>query len=239
MHLLACGAHADDVEISCGGTLALATSLGHKVSILDLTRGELGSNGDVESRAREAAAAAEVLGVSVRENAGLPDGHLNASDQEQRRVLVGCLRRLAPDLLLIPPAETRHPDHGQTHHLIKDAAFLAGLHRYEAEGEPGRAGGIYQYMEQQIFDPTLYVDVSSVIELKRQSLLCYRSQFEREPGSAPTIINDSGFLDWIISRNRHFGGRAGCEYAEAFAGTTALLLDDPAEMLGSLRKEGQ
>ncbi len=237
MHLLACGAHADDVEISCGGTLALAAGQGHEVSILDLTRGELGSNGDIESRAREAAAAGEVLGISHRENADLPDGHLNAADPEQRKVIVDCLRRLAPDLLLIPPAETRHPDHGQTHLLLKEAAFLTGLHRYEAEGEARRPAGIFHYMERHLFEPTLCVDVSSVIEKKRQALLCYRSQFDREEGAAPTIINASGFLEWIIARDRFFGGQNGCGYAEPFAAMSTLLLDDAAAMLGATRKE--
>ncbi len=237
MRLLACGAHADDVEICCGGTVALAARLGYDVSILDLTAGELGSNGDPQMRAREADEAAELLGVSRRENAGLPDGHLNSADAGQRKVLVGWLRRLAPDLLLIPPAKTRHPDHGEAHHLLKDAAFLAGLRRYDVEGEARRPGSVFQYMERQSFEPSLYVDVSPVIEQKRQALLCYRSQFMRAEGTIPTFINEKGFLDRITTRDRYFGGIAGCEFAEPFAGIEPLLLDDPAIMLGPSRKE--
>lgn len=237
MHLLACGAHADDVEISCGGTVALAASLGHEVSILDLTRGEMGSNGSVESRALEAEAAGKVLGITHRVNAGLPDAHLNSADPEQRGIVVECLRRLAPDLLLIPPERTRHPDHGQAHHLLKDAAFLAGLRNFPADGEPGRPGSVYQYMERYLMEPTLYVDVSSVIERKREALLCYPSQFQREEGAAPTLINDSGFMDWIIARDRFFGGQTGCEHAEAFVGIQPLLIDDPAGMLALQRKD--
>ena len=237
MHLLACGAHADDVEISCGGTVALAARLGHQVSILDLTAGELGSNGDTALRAREAVAAATVLGVSRRENAGLPDGHLNAADPDQRKVLATWLRRLAPDLLLIPPADNRHPDHSAAHRLLMDSVFLAGLRRYDVEGEAHRTGSVVQYMERRAFEPDLLVDVSAVIEQKRQALLCYRSQFQRDEGATPTNINAAGFLDWVIARNRHYGGLAGCESAEPFASTEPLLLNDPALMLGSVRKE--
>jgi len=231
MHLLAVGAHADDVEICCGGTLALAVRLGHEVSILDLTAGELGSNGDPRRRAAEAAAAASVLGVARRENAGLPDGGLNAADPGQRRVVVEWLRRLGPDLLITHCGQNRHPDHNAAHRLLWDAAFLAGLARYGGEGPPRRPSRILEMMERFPFTPSVVVGIDSTVATKRAALDCYASQFSRGDGLAATSINHPDFLAQILARDRFYGAQAGCGHGEPFFSSQVTLVRDPGWLL--------
>ncbi|MEZ4395456.1 MAG: bacillithiol biosynthesis deacetylase BshB1 [Candidatus Krumholzibacteriia bacterium] len=238
MHLLACGAHADDVELGCGGTLALAASLGHTVSILDLTAGELGSNGDPARRAEEAAAAACALGVGRRENAGLPDGHLSAADLGQRREVAGWLRTLGPDLLIIPGAQNRHPDHSAAHHLLWDAAFLAGLERYDAAGAARRPQRIIETMERFPFAPSFVIGIDAVVEAKRESLRCYASQFLRGGGRAATSINHPDFLEQLLARDRYYGALGGCGYAEPFHSAQVPLVADPAQLLAPAPFDG-
>ncbi len=233
MRLLACGAHADDVELGSGGTLALAAARGHDVYILDLTEGEIGSNGDPQTRAAEAARAAEILGVSERHNARLPDGHLQAGDEEQRRVVIEWIRKLRPDLLLVPPALNRHPDHTQAHRLCADAAFLAGLGRHPAAGNPHRPRTICQYMERVLFAPSFLVRTDEFHAIKREALLCYESQFQRDGDKTATLINNPDFLEQVLARDRHYGGLAGCASAEPFLAQTPLLLDDLSLLLSS------
>jgi bacillithiol biosynthesis deacetylase BshB1 len=231
MHLLAVGAHADDVEICCGGTLALAARLGHEVSILDLTAGELGSNGDAQRRAAEAAAAAAILGVARRENAGLPDGHLNAADEGQRRTVVEWLRRLGPDLLITHCGQNRHPDHNAAHQLLWDAAFLAGLARYPGDGPPRRPTRLLEMMERYPFAPSLVVAIDAAIAAKQAALACYRSQFQRADGLAATTINHPAFLEQILARDRFYGDQAGCTYGEPFFSRQVPLVRDPGWLL--------
>jgi bacillithiol biosynthesis deacetylase BshB1 len=231
MQLLACGAHADDVELGCGGTLAQSVRQGHAVAILDLTAGEQASNGSPELRAREAARAAEVLGVERRENAGLPDGGLRAGDADQEREIVQWLRRLRPDIVLVHSERSRHPDHVQSFHLLRAASFKAGLARYPADGEPHRPRALFQFMERFAFAPSFVVAIDSVVELKRQALSCYTSQFQRQPGDEETLINDPGFLDDVLSRDRFHGSLSGCRYAEPFLALQTPLLADLAAVL--------
>jgi bacillithiol biosynthesis deacetylase BshB1 len=232
MRIVACGAHPDDVEICCGGTVALSVRIGHAVGILDLTGGELGSNGTEEERAREAAAAAEILGVGERHNAHLPDGGLSAADPEQMRAVVEWIRRLRPEILLIPPERCRHPDHRQAHVLLRDAAFKAGLRQYPAEGKPFRPRALYQYLERFPFEPSFLIDTSAVGALKRKALGAYVSQFARREGTTGTLINDPGFLGAIEARDSYWGGQAGCKLAEPFLAATTPVLKDMAALAG-------
>ncbi len=233
MHLLAVGAHADDVEICCGGTLALAVRLGHEVSILDLTAGELGSNGDPQRRAAEAAAAARALGVARRENAGLPDGGLDAGDRGQRQAVVDWLRRLGPDLLITHCGQNRHPDHNAGHRLVWDAAFLAGLARYGGDGPARRPTRILEMMERFPFTPSLVVAIDATVAAKREALSCYASQFSRGEGLAATSINHPAFLEQILARDRFYGAQAGCGHGEPFFSRQVPLLRDPGWLLAA------
>jgi N-acetylglucosamine malate deacetylase 1 len=231
MKILACGAHPDDVEIACGATLARAIFEGHSVEILDLTRGELGSNGDPKLRAEEADKAGHILGVTSRQQAGLPDGALNARDESQRRQVVEWLRHFSPDLLIIPARENRHPDHDQAHLLLKEGSFLAGLKHYEAKGRAMRPRVVYETMERRLFRPDFVVDVGSFREKKELALRAYKSQFIRDEGQAETLINDPAFLESIRSRDKFFGELAGCEWGEPFKAVELMRVDRISALL--------
>ncbi len=232
MKIVAVGAHPDDVEICCGGAVALSAKSGHSVAILDLTAGELGSNGTEAERYSESSAAAEIMGVVQRHNAKLPDGGLDASDPAQLRAVIEWIRKLRPEVLLIPPERCRHPDHGQAHLLLKAAAFKAGLRRYAADGEPFRPRAIYQYLERFPFEPSFLIETDAVVDIKRRALRAYASQFERGEGQTGTLINDPGFLDDIEARDRYWGSMAGCTFAEPFLAMSAPLILDFAALAG-------
>jgi bacillithiol biosynthesis deacetylase BshB1 len=223
LDILAVGAHPDDVEISCGGTLAAAAAQGLSAGILDLTRGELATNGTPEIRAAEAAEAARILGVRGRWNAGLPDGGLHAHDPAQVRGAVGWLRRLRPDVLVVHFPRDRHPDHVAAAELLDRAIYLAGLRRFEAEGEPFRPRVRYHFASRIGFTPSFVVDVTPAWEAKRAAILAHKSQVTRAAADArPTAINREGFLDFVEARARHYGGMIGVLYGEPFRATEPL-----------------
>jgi N-acetylglucosamine malate deacetylase 1 len=223
VQILAVGAHPDDVEISCGGTLALATRQGFAVGILDLTRGELSTNGTVEERAAEATLAAQALGVAERRNAELPDGGINPADPEQVRRVVALLRVLRPGVLLSHAPVDRHPDHVEASRLVDRAWYLAGLRQFKADGEPHRAEGRYFFVSRVVIEPTFIVDITSVWEDKRRAVLAHKSQVERSgTSSTPTPLNDPDFLGRIEARARYFGGQIGVRYGEPFRSTEPI-----------------
>jgi len=223
LDLLAIGAHPDDVEISCGGTMALASAQGLKAGILDLSAGEMGTNGTPEIRAAEATEAARILGSRGRWNAGLPDGGLDAHDPEQVRGVVEWIRRLRPDVVLVHFPRDRHPDHVAAAELVDRASYLAGLRRYASPGEAFRPRVRYHYASRIGFEPSFVVDVTSVWEVKRSSILAHKSQVTREASDArPTPLNRSGFLEFVESRARHYGGMIGVGYGEPFHATEPL-----------------
>jgi bacillithiol biosynthesis deacetylase BshB1 len=223
LDLLAVGAHPDDAEISCGGTLALAASQGLAAGILDLSRGELATNGTPEIRDAESNEAAKILGLRGRWNAGLPDGGLHAHDPEQVREAVRWLRRLKPDVLVVHVPRDRHPDHVAAAELIDRAIYLAGLRRFDAEGEPFRPRVRYYYASRVGFTPSFIVDITSCWETKRASILAHASQVTRAAKDArPTAINREGFLEFVESRARHYGGMIGVLYGEPFHATEPI-----------------
>jgi N-acetylglucosamine malate deacetylase 1 len=231
MRILACGAHADDVEIFCGGTVALSAQQGHEVMILDLTAGEMGSNGTVEERRGEAERAAAILGAKERFNCGLPDGFVDAGDREQRRIAVEYIREIRPEVMLIPVAETRHPDHGQAGRLLKEAAYVAGLKKYPAAGEPFRPVAVFHYLERRPGRPDFLVPVADQIEQKRGALLCFESQFKRGGQNTETFINHPDFLEGILARDRFYGAQAGVNFAEPFQSWSPPLARNLADLL--------
>lgn len=222
LQILAIGAHPDDVEISCGGTLALAARQGLAVGVLDLTRGELSTNGTVEERAAEAAEAARVLGIAARQNAGLPDGGIDSRDPEQTRSVVRILRALRPSLLLTHAPRDRHPDHVEASRLLDRAWYLAGLRRFDDAGAPHRAEGRYYFASRVGFSPTFVVDITPVWEEKRRAILAHRTQVSRGTATRSTPLNDPDFLSRIEARARHFGGQIGARYGEPFRSTEPI-----------------
>ncbi len=215
--ILAIGAHPDDVEIACGGTVLNVTRAGGRVAIVDLTAGELGTNGTVDERRAEAARGAEALGVTERLQLGLRDGGLR-DDDDARIALANVIRRFAPRILLAPSAVDDHPDHAAAGQLTIAANFLAGVGGFapDTADRRGRAGAILFYMMHQSFTPDLIVDVTEHYDAKIASIECYASQLAR-PGAQPTNIASGDFLERIRARNRRYGDLIGAAYGEPFA----------------------
>ena len=214
--VLAIGAHPDDVELGVGGIIAKMTRQGFRVAILDLTQGELGTRGTAQERAGEAGEAARLLGVAVRQNAGLRDGFLQ-NDETQRSIVVRFVREFRPRLLLAPMSPDRHPDHAAAHELVRDANYLAGLKKLEAGGEPYRAPVAYFYhpYEGPGNAAALVVDVSDTFDEKLAALRAYASQFHNPNYQADaTWIASREFWDSIAARARVWGARIGVQYGE-------------------------
>lgn len=228
LDVLAVGAHPDDAELGCGGTLALLVEQGHRAGILHLTSGERGTRGTVEQRRAEARRAGELLGVEVVEFLDTGDGGLRTGEAEEDAV-IGVLRRLRPELVLAPTSSDRHPDHGRAHRLVTDAAFYSGL-RHRGEGEPHRPGLVASYMQHDPFEPDFIVDVSAVWERKLEALTAYTSQLHvagaGEEGPA-TKISSPEFSAMLEGRARHYGLLIGAAFGEPFRTRLPLRVTDP------------
>jgi len=204
--LLAIAAHRDDVELTCGGTLAKAARAGHAVGILDLTQGESGTRGDAATRAAEAERAAQVLGVRVRLNAELPDAHLH-NDEPSRQRLVTLLRALRPRVVILPYPVGRHPDHRVAAELGRDACYLAGLAKYPGGGEPHRPVKILHalaYREDPV-KPSFVVDISETFEAKMAAIRCYASQFDGATAAGEIFPTGGGLYDLVRIQSAHYG----------------------------------
>jgi len=221
LDILAFGAHPDDVELGCGATIAKEISLGKKVGIVDLTRGELGTRGSAEIRDKEAAAAAEILGVQIRENLRFRDGFF-VNDEAHQIEIIKMLRKYKPDVVLCNAIEDRHIDHGKGSKLVSDACFLSGLRRIETElngeaQEAWRPKVVYHYIQWQNIEPDFVVDVSDFMEIKEKAVMAYSSQFY-DPNSKEPIspIATKNFTDSINYRARDLGRLVFVDYAEGF-----------------------
>ncbi|MBP7147918.1 MAG: bacillithiol biosynthesis deacetylase BshB1 [Acidobacteria bacterium] len=215
--LLAVGAHPDDVELFCGGTVIRAADLGHGTGILDLTRGERASHGTPEERAREAEAAAGVLGVRFRENLGLPDTALDPASREQLCAVVAALRRLRPEILLIPWVEERHPDHEAAGELLRRAVFYAGVAAFDAGPGPRERfvpRQVLHYALRYPFVPSFVVDTSAAATRKAEAIACHASQVTRRPGEAPTLISARDAVAALEARDRYYGSMIGASHGE-------------------------
>lgn len=237
LDVLAIGAHPDDVELGCGGTVARLVTEGRRVGILHLTRGEAGTRGTPEEREQEAEAAARALGAELVGFLDCGDGALRHGTAEED-ALIAVLRRWRPEILLGPTPADRHPDHGRAHRLVRDAAFYAGL-RSRGEGEPHRPGAVFSYMQHHAFEPSFIVDVSGHWQTKRQALAAYDSQLYR-PGSEhdgpATKVASREFALAVEGRARHFGLMIGAELGEPFWSPLPLAVGDVMALLpGGLR----
>jgi bacillithiol biosynthesis deacetylase BshB1 len=216
LDVLAIGAHPDDVELSCGGTMAKLRQQGYTTGIVDLTRGECSTQGTAALRAEEAAEAGRILGLQVREALSLPDSGI-VPDLEQRLPVIGVIRRLRPRLVLAPAPVDRHPDHGRASTLTKEACYYAGLRNYPAAGEPWRPDRVIYYMQFEPFDPDFIVDVTEVHDIKMQAIRAYASQFVPEDSSSPkTLISEPSFLVNLEARARFLGQQIGTTFGEGF-----------------------
>jgi bacillithiol biosynthesis deacetylase BshB1 len=215
--ILAIAAHRDDVELTCAGTLLKAIDAGYKAGILDLTAGESGTRGSAQLRAQEADRAAKLLGISERRNAGLPDAHLQNTD-EARRVIVAEIRHFAPRVVILPFPVGRHPDHRLASELGRDASFLAGLERYEAEGTAHRPHKLLyalSYREDPI-KPTFVVDISGQFERKLSAIKCYASQFDGAKAAGEIFPTGQDLYSLVETQNAHYGSLIRTRYGEPF-----------------------
>jgi N-acetylglucosamine malate deacetylase 1 len=223
LDILAIGAHPDDVELSCSGTLINEIKQGKKVGIVDLTQGELGTRGTVETRYTEAANAAMIMGVQVRENLKMRDGFFQ-NDEAHQLKLITAIRKYQPSIVIGNVLHDRHPDHGKGGKLIADSCFLSGLAKIETLDEAGnkqerwRPSYVLHYIQDWYHEPDLLIDISDVFDQRMQAIAAYTTQFKAADNSTEpqTYISTPDFFESIVARSRMFGKRIGVKYAEGF-----------------------
>ncbi len=221
LDILAFGAHPDDVELGCGGTLAKEIALGKKVGIVDLTRGELGTRGSAQIRDNESANAAKILGVLVRENLNMRDGFF-LNDEEHQLAIIKMIRKYRPEVVLCNAIDDRHIDHGKGSKLVSDACFLSGLIKiettYDSEVQQAhRPKQVYHYIQWKNIEPDFVVDITNYNEKKVEAIMAYSSQFYDPKASGPvTPIATKNFLESLSYRTQDLGRLIGVEHAEGF-----------------------
>lgn len=221
LDILAFGAHPDDVELGCGATIAKEIANGKKVGIIDLTRGELGTRGTAETRDKEAKKAAEILGVTVRENLAFADGFFS-NDKTHQLEIIKMIRKYQPEIVICNAIDDRHIDHGKGSQLVSDACFLSGLLKIKTELDGQnqnhwRPKQVYHYIQWNNLKPDFTVDVTGFIETKLEAVLAYETQFYNPDSKEPqTPISSKNFTDSIVYRSRDLGRLIGVEHAEGF-----------------------
>ncbi len=229
--LLAIAAHRDDVELTCAGTLIKAQRSGYRTGIVDLTAGETGTSGDAETRAGEADEAAKVMDVVERVNAGLPDAGI-FNTQENRRTVVELIRKLRPTTVILPFPAGRHPDHRIASELCRDACYLSGLAKYDAEGEAHRPEKVLyaQAFREDPLKPTFVVDISTEFDTKMKAIHCYSSQFDGAKAAGELFPTGQNLYELIRIQNAHYGSLIRCEYGEPFYTLETVKVDDVVAM---------
>ena len=210
-------AHPDDAELCCGGTIAKLVKSGKKTGIVDLTRGELGTRGSVSTRKKEAGIASKVLGLSIRENLKIPDGNIE-NNHKNRLKVISVIRKYQPAIIFFPHFHDRHPDHRNTHILVKESAFYSGLSKIHTHGyRSHRPKRNFYYMQTYTFEPSLIVDISDTFNIKMKAIACYPSQFHNPKMKGPeTFISDKMFINYISARSGFYGFQIGVKYGEPF-----------------------
>ena len=224
LDLLAFGAHPDDIELSCSGTLLIEKNNGKKVGIIDLTQGELGTRGTAEVRKEEAKNSAVILGADIRENLDMADGFFK-NDEENQKKIITVLRKYRPEIILCNAPDDRHPDHGRSADLVNDAAFLSGLIKIGTKDDLGnkqeiwRPKYVFNYIQDLYFKPDFVIDISNVFDKKIEAIDAFSTQFynpnasDKEP---QTYISSPEFLESVINRAKMYGKMIGVKYAEGF-----------------------
>lgn len=236
LDILAIGAHPDDVELGCSGTIAKEISQGKKVGIIDLTRGELGTRGTAEIRDQEAKNAADILGVSIRENLGFRDGFF-VNDEKHQLEIIKKIRQYKPEIVLCNAIEDRHIDHGKGSRLTSDACFLSGLRKIETYidkhlQEAWRPKHVFHYIQWKNIKPDFVVDISKHIDSKTKSVMAYASQFYNPNSKEPsTPISSKNFQDSIVYRAHDLGRIIGVEYAEGYTVERHVAVDSIFDLI--------
>lgn len=219
--ILAFGAHPDDVELGAAGTLIKHIDAGMRVGIVDLTQGEMGSRGTIETRYEEAANASEIMGVVQRVNLKMADGFFEINEKN-KRYIVEQIRRFRPKIVLANATSDRHPDHGRGSQLVSEACFLSGLIKFETEWEgslqlPHRPQSVYHYIQDRYTKPDFVVDITETAERKMKAVQAYATQFYQPDEDGPkTPISGKDFIDFLWARMHEMGRQAGFSLAEGF-----------------------
>jgi bacillithiol biosynthesis deacetylase BshB1 len=236
LDILAFGAHPDDVELGCAGTILKEVSLGKKVGIVDLTRGELGTRGTAETRDQEATAAAKILGVSVRENLEMRDGFF-VNDEKHQLEIIKMIRKYQPEIVLCNAIDDRHIDHGKGSKLVSDACFLSGLMKIETaingeKQEAWRPKVVYHYLQWKNLTPDFVVDITGFEEQKVAAILAYKTQFYDPNSKEPaTPITSKNFLESLNYRAQDLGRLVGVNFAEGFTVERSLAVYSLADLI--------
>ncbi|WP_343329481.1 bacillithiol biosynthesis deacetylase BshB1 [Polaribacter staleyi] len=236
LDILAFGAHPDDVELGCGATIAKEISLGKKVGIVDLTRGELGTRGSADLRDIEAVNSAKILGVSVRENLRFSDGFF-VNDKEHQLEVIKMIRKYQPEIVLCNAIDDRHIDHPKGSSLVSDACFLSGLLKIETtiEGElqeKWRPKLVYHYIQWKNLEPDFVIDVTGFMDLKKKSVLAYTSQFYDPTSNEPeTPITSKNFTDSVDYRAKDLGRLIGVGFAEGFISERYVAVENLSKLI--------
>jgi bacillithiol biosynthesis deacetylase BshB1 len=221
LDILAIAAHPDDVELSCAGTLLAHKSMGKKIGVLDLTRGELGTRGTAETRKQEAIDASKVLGLDVRENMDFADGFFT-NDREHQLALIAAIRRFQPEIILLNAIEDRHPDHGKGAQLGIDACFFSGLIKiqtsYNNQPQPAwRPKAVFHFIQDRFIKPDLVIDITPYWKQKAESIRAYKTQFYDPNSQEPnTYISSPEFMNFLEARAQEWGHSIGVKYGEGF-----------------------
>jgi bacillithiol biosynthesis deacetylase BshB1 len=224
--VLAIAAHPDDVELTCGGTLARLKAGGYRFGIIDLTRGEMGTRGSADIRAVEARRAAQILGAEFRESLDLGDGGLRRG-REEELIVIDVIRREKPRVILTPYPDDRHPDHQRAGQLVTDAAFYAGLRKLETAHPAHRPQQTVYFSTFDPRPPSFVVDVTPYIETRRAAMRAFESQFHNAGSTEPqTVLSQKDFLEMVESRARQHGALIGVEFGEGFLSRRPPRMDD-------------
>lgn len=228
LDILVFSSHPDDAELGCSGTLISEVQRGKKAGIIDLTQGELGTRGTVETRYAEAAEAARIMGLSVRENLKMRDGFFR-NDEEHQLQLIKMLRKYQPEIVIANILEDRHPDHGRGGWLAYDACFLSGLRQVKTTSDAGeeqerwRPKMLLHYIQDNFYEPDIIIDVSHVWAQRTEAIKAYRTQFLPDASADPqTYISNPGFMEALTARARLLGKRIGVQYAEGFVSKKSI-----------------
>jgi len=216
LDILVFGAHPDDVELGCGGTIIKHIKQGLKVGIIDLTKGELGTRGTSLTRNEETKKATKVLGAHIRENMDFKDGFFE-NNESNRLDLIKKIRKYQPEIIITNAPSDRHPDHGRASNLTLDSCFLSGLKKINTSQKVWRPKHIYHYIQFNNILPDFVVDISNEMDKKIESVLCYKTQFYNpNSNESETIISSKDFLESIKYRAKDLGRQSNCKYAEGF-----------------------
>ena len=231
MDILFFGAHPDDVEIACAGTILKYMDMGKQIGIIDLTAGEMGTRGSAESRKEEVKAASKVLGINIRENLGLPDAFIDSA-QETQMIVIDAIRKHRPKIVIAPAIRDRHPDHGNSAKLVSEACFKSGLVKIKTDIKAWRPNAVYNFTQDRYIEPDFVIDISSYIDKKMEAILCYKSQFFQPDSKEPeTPISGENFQDYIKMRAVQLGRPINAKYAEGYTVERPIGIEDITTLL--------